>query len=118
MTIRQIVSQKGIRLRLIRSREVLDGTVVELLAGMDYVRAANTQDHEVSHVAHVAEKRCGREIRHHFQMSLFGCAKALNEGFSISSSLSLSIWPGRPWRDQLWRHPDVFDPVHERHVAP
>jgi ATP-binding cassette subfamily B protein len=80
LTVRQLISQKGVRLALIRSREVMDGTVVELLGGLDYVRAANTQDHEVARVARVAEKRRAKEVRHHFQMSLFGCAKALTEG--------------------------------------
>ena len=48
---RQLVSQKGVRLKLVRSREELDGTVVELLGGLDYVRAANTQDLELDRVA-------------------------------------------------------------------
>src|SRR5262249_48321521 len=53
LTVRQISSQKGIRIKLIRSREVMDGTVVELLGGMDYVRAANTHGYEVDRVAGV-----------------------------------------------------------------
>jgi len=80
LTARQIASQKGIRLKLMRSREEMDGTVVELLGGMDYVRAANTYAYETERVAVAAEKRRARELRHHFQMSLFGCGKALNEG--------------------------------------
>lgn len=92
LTVRQMTSQKGIRLRLMRSREVMDGTVVELLGGLDYVRAANTQEYEVERVARAAEKRRAREIRHHFQMSLFGCAKALNEGFFHILVLALAIY--------------------------
>ena len=38
LTMRQLNSQKGIRLSLIRSREEMDGTVVEQLGGLDYVR--------------------------------------------------------------------------------
>lgn len=91
LTIRQIVSQKGVRLKLIRNREEMEGTVVELLGGMDYVRAANTHHYEVARVARAAEKRRAREIKHHFQMSLFGCAKALNEGFFHILVLALAI---------------------------
>jgi ATP-binding cassette subfamily B protein len=80
LTIWQLISQKGVRLTLIRSREDMDGIVVELLSGLDYVRAANTHDHEVTRLATVAEKRRAKETRHLFQMSLFSCAKALNEG--------------------------------------
>jgi ATP-binding cassette subfamily B protein len=81
LTMRQLLSQKGIRLKLIRSREQMDGTVVELLGGLDYVRAANTHEFEVRRVARAAEARRALENNHHFRMSLFGCAKALNEGF-------------------------------------
>jgi ATP-binding cassette subfamily B protein len=88
----QINSQKGIRLKLITGREAMDGTVVELLGGMDYIRAAHTHEHEVHRLAKVAEKRRAREVRHHFQMSLFGCAKALNEGFFHVVVLALAIF--------------------------
>ncbi len=77
----QLLSQKGIRLRIMRSREELDGTVVEQLGGIDFVRAANTIDREVSRVELAAEHRRGTEIKHHFEMSLFGSAKAVTEGF-------------------------------------
>jgi ATP-binding cassette subfamily B protein len=92
LTAWQIASQKHVRLQLIRSREVMDGTIVELLGGMDYVRAADTHEYEVERVARVAEKRRAREIRHHFQMSLFGCAKALNEGLFHILVISLAIY--------------------------
>lgn len=81
LTVRQLASQKGVRLSLIRSREHMDGTVVEQLGGIEYVRVADTHRQESDRVARAAEERRVKEIRHHFQMSLFGCAKALNEAF-------------------------------------
>jgi ATP-binding cassette, subfamily B, bacterial len=92
LTMRQLNSQKGIRLSLIRSREEMDGTVVEQLGGLDYVRAANTNDFEVHRVARAAERRREIEIRHHYQMSLFGCAKALNEGFFHILVLAMAVY--------------------------
>jgi ATP-binding cassette subfamily B protein len=92
LTVWQLTSQKGVRLKLMRSREVMDGTVVEQLGGIDYVRVANTHRQEVKRIAGAAEKRRAREIRHHFQMSLFGCAKALNEGMFHILVLSLAIF--------------------------
>src|SRR5262249_55326686 len=92
LTVRQLVSQKGIRLRLLRSKEEMDGTVVEQLGGLDYVRAANTHRLEVKRVAKSAERRRIKEIRHHFQMSLFGCAKALNEGLFHILVLTMAIY--------------------------
>jgi ATP-binding cassette subfamily B protein len=59
----------------------MDGTVVEQLGGLDYVRAAGTQEREVARVARAAEQRRAKELRHHFLMSLFGSSKALNEAF-------------------------------------
>lgn len=92
LTVWQLVSQKGVRLRLLRSREELDGTVVEQLGGLDYVRVAHTHRQEAKRVARVAERRRAKEIRHHFQMSLFGCAKALNEGLFHLIVLALAIY--------------------------
>jgi ATP-binding cassette subfamily B protein len=92
LTVRQIISEKGVRLTLIRSREDMDGTMVEQLGGLDYVRAANTHEHEIQRVSKAAEKRRVKEIRHHFRMSLFGCAKALNEGFFHVVVLAFAIF--------------------------
>jgi ATP-binding cassette subfamily B protein len=80
LTVRQLLSQKGVRLRLLRDCEEIDGTVVEQLGGMEYVRVANTYQQEVHRLAHTTEKKRRREIRHHFVMALYGCGKALNEG--------------------------------------
>jgi ATP-binding cassette subfamily B protein len=92
LTVWQIVSQKGVRLQLLRSKEEMDGTVVEQLTGLDYVRAADTHDLEVKRVARIAERARRKEMRHHFQMSLFGCAKALNEGLFHILVLSLGVY--------------------------
>src|SRR4051794_36867861 len=75
LTLRQLSSQKGVRLSLIESRANMDGTVVEQLAGLDYIRAANTLDFEVSRVEDAAESRRAMELRHHVQMSFYTCAK-------------------------------------------
>jgi len=92
LTLRQITSQRGVRLKLLRTREDMDGTVVEQLGGIDYIRAANTQQHEMERVATAAEKRRAREIRHHFEMSIFGCIKALNEGFFHILVIALALY--------------------------
>jgi ATP-binding cassette subfamily B protein len=92
LTIWQLLSQKGVRIKLLRSREEMDGTVVEQLGGIDYIRAANTHYQEVKRISRAAERRRAKEIRHHFQMSLFGCAKALNEGLFHITVLSLAIY--------------------------
>ena len=92
LTLWQLVTQKGVRLGLMRSREAMDGTVVEQLHGLEYVRAADTHAHEVGRIERAAEQRRAEELRHHFEMSLFGCAKALNEGFFHVLVLGVAIF--------------------------
>src|SRR5262249_44201093 len=91
LTIWQIATQKGVRLDLLRSREAMDGTVVEQLGGIEYVRAAHTHRHEVRRAAKAAEHRRAKELRHHFEMSLFGSGKAINEGFFHVVVLAVAI---------------------------
>ncbi|MGL4554113.1 MAG: ABC transporter ATP-binding protein, partial [Gemmataceae bacterium] len=91
LTMRQLMSQKGVRVELMRKREEMDGAVVELLGGLDYVRAANTQGAEIDRVRRAAESRRQLERDHHWRMSLYGCAKALNEGLFHVLVLALAI---------------------------
>ncbi len=91
LTVRQLVTQKGVRIGLNHSREVMDGTVVELLHGLDYVRAANTHELELRRVGEAAEQRRAKEAKHHFEMTLYGCAKALNEAFFHILVLCLAV---------------------------
>jgi ATP-binding cassette subfamily B protein len=81
LTFRQLISQKGVRIKLLRNCEAIVGAIVEQLGGLEYVRASNTHRFEMKRLARATERRRAREIQHHFTMSLFGCAKALNEGF-------------------------------------
>lgn len=81
LTMRQLRSQKGIRLDIMRDCDEIDGVIVEQLGGAEYIRVAHTYDLEMLRLTQRAEKRRTREVRHHFEMSLYGCAKALNEGF-------------------------------------
>ena len=92
LTIWQLITQKGIRLDLLASREAMDGTVVEQLGGIDYIRAANTDRQEVERVERAAEYRRAKEVRHHFEMSLFGSGKAINEGFFHLVVLAFAIY--------------------------
>lgn len=91
IVIKQISSQKGIRVFLLRSKEKIDGTVVEMLGGIETVRVLNTENQEVGKVEQVAEDLRKKEIKHHIFMALFDSAKYLNEGFFYILVISLSI---------------------------
>ena len=81
LTVWQVISQKGIRAALLQAKEGLDGTVVEQLGGLEYIRAANTYPLEVARVESAAESRRERETKHNFAMAWFDWLKAVNEGW-------------------------------------
>jgi ATP-binding cassette subfamily B protein len=92
LTARQIMSQKGVRLSLLRVYEEIDGAVVEQLSGIEYVRAANTNRREIDRLAQATERRRNMELRHQVQMSFFGSGKALNEGVFHILVLAASVY--------------------------
>jgi ATP-binding cassette subfamily B protein len=91
ITIWQVSSQKGVRLDLLRAKEGLDGTVVEQLGGLEYIRAANTHTLEVSRVTAAANAREKREVRHGFAMARFDWLKAINEAVFYTAVLGFSV---------------------------
>lgn len=88
----QLTSQRGIRLSLLRAKERMDGTVVEQLGGIEYVRAAHTVDLEMRKVADISEELRRREFKHHFAMSLFDGVKSINEGGFHIAVIAFAIW--------------------------
>lgn len=91
IVIKQISSQKGIRVALLRGKEKIDGTVVEMLGGIETIRILNTEDEEIEKVELVAEDLRKKEIKHHIFMAFFDSVKYLNEGFFYILVISLSI---------------------------
>ncbi|HVF71599.1 MAG TPA: ABC transporter ATP-binding protein [Chthoniobacterales bacterium] len=91
ITIWQVSSQKGVRLELLRAKESLDGTVVEQLGGLEYIRAANTHPLEVARVTAAANARGKREFKHGFAMARFDWLKAVNEAVFCTGILGFSV---------------------------
>src|SRR5271157_2867761 len=87
----QMKTQKGIRIAVLRAKEDIDGRVVELLGGLEYIRAANTESHEVSKVDTSCEYLRQREIKHHLWMAIFDGLKYLNEGLFHILVLGITI---------------------------
>ena len=91
ITMWQVKSQKGIRLSLMQARENLDGTVVEQLGGLEYIRAAHTYRHEVTRVENAAGTRRERELKHHLAMSRFDWLKTVNENLFHVAIIGFTI---------------------------
>jgi ATP-binding cassette subfamily B protein len=92
ITFRQLRTQKGVRLQLMRDCEEIDGMVVEQFNGVEYIRVANTYDQEFNRLSDATEARRKREFRHHFEMSFYGFAKAINEAFFHIVVLGLATY--------------------------
>ncbi len=90
--VKQIASQKGIRIALLRGKETTDAAVVEVLGGIETVRSLDTTGVELDRIEASAEALRKREIKHHFQMALYDAAKYLNEGFFYVLVICLSIY--------------------------
>lgn len=92
VTWRQLISQKGVRLKLLETREEIDGTLVEQLTGIEYIRAANTHAQETRRIDRSAEFLRRKELKHHFVMSIFGSGKALVESLCHLAVLGLAVY--------------------------
>ena len=92
LTIWQVRSQKGIRLALMHAKEGLDGTVVEQLSGLEYIRAANTMPVEVARIQSATDARRDREIKHGLAMARFDWAKGLNQGLFHVIVIAFAIY--------------------------
>jgi ATP-binding cassette subfamily B protein len=92
LTVWQLISQKRVRLKLLRVCEEMDGTVVELLGGLDDIRVANAHAHELKRVSRAAERKRSKELRHHVAMSFFGAAKAIVEGLFHVGVMALAAY--------------------------
>ena len=92
LIVKQISSQKGIRVSLLRGKEQVDGKVVEMLGGIETIRTLDTAQNEVNKIEQIAEKMRKIEIRHHIYMALFDSAKYLNESFFYILVVVLSVF--------------------------
>jgi ATP-binding cassette subfamily B protein len=92
LIVKQVSSQKGIRVALLRGKEQVDGKVVEMLGGIETIRVLNTAHFEVKKVEEITETQRKIEMRHHIYMALFDAAKYLNEGFFYILVIVLSIY--------------------------
>ncbi len=92
IVIKQVASQKGVRVALLRGKEKIDGKVVEMMGGLETIRVANTTDLEVGKVEEISEDLRKIEIKHHIWMALYDATKYLNEAFFYVLVVSIAIY--------------------------
>jgi ATP-binding cassette subfamily B protein len=92
IVVKQVASQKGIRISLLRGKEKIDGKVVEMMGGLETIRVADTTNFEIQKVENIAEDLRKIEIKHHIHMMFYDAAKYLNEAFFYILVISISIY--------------------------
>ncbi len=88
---RQIATQKGIRVELMESKAGMDGTVVELLNGIETIRTLDSAAAEGDRILERSEYLRQKEMRHHKAMAFYDCLKFVNEAVFSVLVIGLSV---------------------------
>lgn len=91
IVLRQISTQKGIRVELMETKADMDGTMVELLGGIETIRALDSAQTESDRIGERSEQLRRREMRHHKAMAMYDCLKFVNEAFFSVLVIGLSV---------------------------
>lgn len=89
---KQINSQKGIRVELLESKSQMDGTIVELINGIEVIRISNSVDFEIKRFDNKSEFLRKKEMKHHKAMALYDCLKFVNQAFFTVLIIGISTY--------------------------
>lgn len=79
IVLRQISTQQGIRVELLETKSSMDGTIVELLNGIEVIRITDSITLEENRFEEKSEFLRNKEMKHHKQMAKYDCWKFINE---------------------------------------
>ena len=88
---RQIGTQKGIRVELMETKADMDGAMVDLLGGIETIRALDSAQTEGARIEARSEQLRKKEMRHHRAMAFYDCLKFVNEAFFSVLVIGLSV---------------------------
>lgn len=89
---RQISTQKGIRIELLETKSAMDGSIVELLNGIEVIRMTNSNHLEEKRFNNKSEFLRKKEMKHHIQMAKYDSFKFLNEAFFTVLMIGISAY--------------------------
>ncbi len=89
---KQINSQKGIRVELLESKSQMDGTIVELINGIEVIRISDSVDFEANRFDNKSEFLRKKEMKHHKAMALYDCLKFVNQAFFTVLIIGISTY--------------------------
>lgn len=91
IVLRQIATQRGIRVTLMEKKAEMDGTMVELLGGIETIRTLDSAQEESARIAARSEELRSKEMRHHKAMAKYDCLKFINEAIFSVLVIALSV---------------------------
>lgn len=89
---KQISSQKGIRIELLESKSQMDGTIVELINGIEVIRISDSVDFETNRFNDKSEFLRKKEMKHHKAMAIYDCLKFVNEAIFTVLIIGISTY--------------------------
>ena len=89
---RQISTQKGIRVELMEEKASMDGTMVELMNGIEVIRVTNNAEVEVDRFTDKSEYLRSKEMKHHKSMAFYDCLKFINEALFTVLVIGMSAY--------------------------
>ena len=88
----QISSQKGIRVELLESKSSMDGTIVELINGIEVIRICDSVNFETERFDNKSEFLRNKEMKHHKAMAFYDCLKFINQAVFTVLIIGLSTY--------------------------
>lgn len=89
---RQISTQKGIRVSLLETKSAMDGSIVELLNGIEVIRITDSVHTEQERFDQKSEGLRKKEMTHHRAMAKYDILKYINEVFFTVLMIGTSAW--------------------------
>ena len=92
IVLKQIKSQKGIRVELLESKSGMDGTIVELINGIEVIRICDSLDFETKRFDDKGEFLRVKEMKHHKAMAMYDCLKFINQAVFTVLVIGISTY--------------------------
>lgn len=92
IVLRQISTQRGIRVELLDTKSAMDGTIVELLNGIEVIRITDSTGRESDRLDRRSESLRSKEMRHHCQMARYDSLKFINEAVFTVLMIGISTY--------------------------
>ena len=89
---RQISTQRGIRVELMNEKSNMDGTMVELINGIEVIRVVDNAGKEITRFTNVSEYLRSKEMKHHKSMAFYDGLKFLNEAIFTVLIIGISAF--------------------------